>query len=230
LRAKLAALTRQTNFNGRIDEPTREPESPPRSGSGEMERPDVKALSQRREAASANVALRKAERWPELSATAQFQRNQGYQAAGATTWFLGFQLEMPFWDGGRRRAQVRQAMALEESARHAVEEAKENAAAEVQAALAGWEAARARRRAATAGLDYALKTQKIQAQRFEAGRLSAADLVDAEAELARARSEATTALVSWWLSDDALRLAMGLEPKAYGARGNGMKPERNQIK
>ncbi|RLC20656.1 MAG: hypothetical protein DRH93_13210, partial [Deltaproteobacteria bacterium] len=64
---------------------------------------------------------------------------------------------------------------------------------------------------------------RIQTDRFAEGRLSAADLVDAEAALSGARSSRALALTHWWQAEDRLRHAIGLEPYAYQKKNNKIK-------
>jgi len=68
-------------------------------------------------------------------------------------------------------------------------------------------------------VDAATETARIQTDRFAEGRISAADLVDAEAALAAARSDSALALTRWWQAGDHLRRAVGAEPLAYIASG-----------
>ena len=83
------------------------------------------------------------------------------------------------------------------------------------AARGAWSATQAQYRAAQSAVLAAEEVTRIQTDRFEQGRLSATDLVDAEATLVGARSELASSLARWWQADDSLRLAMGLAPAAY---------------
>ncbi|RLA39009.1 MAG: hypothetical protein DRR06_19820, partial [Gammaproteobacteria bacterium] len=90
-----------------------------------------------------------------------------------------------------------------------------NATAEIIAAKADWHAAQSSLAAARSALEAARETARIQADRFAAGRLSSADLVDAEAALARSRAGVTSAMANWWRADNNWRLALGQPPVAY---------------
>ena len=63
--------------------------------------------------------------------------------------------------------------------------------------------------ATIASMDAARETARIQTNRFAEGRLSAADLVDAEAALPWEKSSHALALTHWWQAEDRLRHAVG---------------------
>jgi len=142
-------------------------------------------------------------------------RNQGFTANGASTWRVGGQLTWQFWDGGRRFAHADQANANREVARQQYQGVLNQARAELSSAKANWQAVSLQYQATTAGLMASIETERIQSDRFASGRISAVDLIDAEAALARARADHTSALANWWLADDQLYLAIGKPPFAY---------------
>jgi len=142
-------------------------------------------------------------------------RNQGYNAAGANTWSVTGQLTWQFWDGGRRFAHTDQVRANREAARQQQLSVQNQARAELDAAKSAWQAAALQYEAAQAGLLAAREAEKIQSDRYKSGRLSAVDLLDAEAVLAQARSSLSAAMADWWLADDQLHLATGQPPAAY---------------
>jgi len=214
LGARLAALMR-------VEKLSREPGlprySPVISGASlsASDRPDLQAARLQVEAAAANQKGARAERLPRLAVVGQLEHNTGYDAPGDTTWFAGVRLSMPFWDGGRRRAQVREAAQQREVARRNEEKLIDEARAEVVAGRAAWRAAETRESAARSGLAYAAEAARIQAKQFEDGRLSATDLIDSESALANARAEHSSSLTDWWKADDDLNLALGLPPSGY---------------
>jgi len=154
---------------------------------------------------------------PALSLRAEAMRNQGYTANGQNTWSVGAQVSWEFWDGGRRFANTDRVMANREVARQQYQRTLNRARAELQSARAAWHAASLQYQAATSGLKSARETERIQSDRFTSGRISAVDLIDAEAALARARADHISALANWWLADDQLHLALGKVPTAYNS-------------
>lgn len=218
LRAALGALLNQQRYS----DPVAVPEAPPSAASstnrevdGLRSRPDLMAARSITRAENENLKGAKREWLPSLSVQAEAMRNQGYTASGDNTWSVTGQLAWQFWDGGRRFANTDRAQANREAARARYQNTLNQARAELISAQAAWRAASLQYQAATAGLKSARATERIQSDRFENGRISAADLVDAEAALARARADDTSALADWWLADDQLYLARGEAPSAY---------------
>jgi len=218
LRAVLGALLNQQRYS----DPVAVPEaSPSAASSADREddelrsRPDLMAAKSVTRAENENLKGAKREWLPSLLVQAEAMRNQGYTASGDNTWSVTGQLAWQFWDGGRRFANTDRAQANREAARARYQNTLNQARAELISAQAAWRAASLQYQAATAGLKSARATERIQSDRFENGRISAADLVDAEAALARARADHTSALADWWLADDQLYLARGEAPSAY---------------
>ena len=215
IRARLAALMGSESFRDQV-----QPVTGPCSMGGEInhsldDRPDVHALEADRKAADAEVREVFASRLPDLHLSGNWMRNQGYDGAGDETWAVFVQLQVPLWDGGSRRAAVAKAEAGRDAAVYELADLKNRARADIASARADIVAAETGYRAAVASVAAAKETARIQSDRFGEGRLSAADLVDAEAALAAARSEKALALARWLQADDHLRLAVGLEPLAY---------------
>jgi multidrug efflux system outer membrane protein len=218
LRATLGALLNQQGYSN----PVAVPKAPPSTASsadkavdGLRSRPDLMAAKSITRAENENLKGAKREWLPNLSVQAEAMRNQGYTASGDNTWSVTGQLAWQFWDGGRRFANTDRAQANREAAREQYQNTLNQARAELISAQAAWRAASLQYQAATAGLKSARATERIQSDRFENGRISAADLVDAEAALARARADHTSAMADWWLADDQLYLARGEAPSAY---------------
>ena len=219
LRASLGALLDIRSFSGPVDTLLN---TPPHETASENEtllekRPDLMSAKSITRAEDENLKGAKREYLPSLSLHAEVMRNQGYTANGDNIWSATGQLTWQFWDGGRRFANMDRVNANREVAIQQYRRVFNQATAELASAQAGWKAASLQYQAAISGLNAARETERIQADRFAVGRISAADFVDAEAALARARSDHTTALANWWLADDQLHLARGQAPLAYQA-------------
>jgi len=222
LRANLGALLNAGEFRDPVDQLRDIPISDmaaQQAGDKLKNRPDLAVANSITQAESENLTGAKREWMPSLSLRAETMRNQGYTANGANTWSVGAQVSWQFWDGGRRFANTDRAQANRELARQQYQSTLNQAKAELQAARAGWTAASLQFQATTAGVKVASETERIQSERFANGRISAVDLIDAEAALARARADHTSALANWWLADDQLYLARGNEPSAYKQPG-----------
>jgi len=223
LRAMLGTLLNQSTFSDAVEGLNVAPsEKLSSDGSDEAlkNRPDLLAANSVTRAENENLKGAQREWLPNLSLRAETVRNQGYTASGANTWSVGAQLSWQFWDGGRRFANSDRAQANKEVARQQYQSILNQAKAELLSAEAGWQAASEQYQAATSGLKSATETERIQSDRFNNGRISAVDLIDAEASLARARADRTAALANWWLADDQLYLAEGNDPSAYAQSGD----------
>jgi len=222
LRASLGALLNQGAFAGDVDHlnvAPRDISSPDASDESLKNRPDLLAANSLIRAENENLKGAKREWLPNLSLRAEAMRNQGYTANGDNTWSIGAQVSWQFWDGGRRFANSDRARANREVARQQYESTLNQARAELESTKAALQAASLQYQAATSGLKSAIETERIQSDRFSNGRISAVDLIDAEAALARARADHTTALANWWLADDQLYIARGHAPSAYTQSG-----------
>ncbi len=215
VRARLAALMGVPSFA----DPVVASVGKPSLCTGRIEeidkRPDIQVIRSKGAAADARVRAAFADRLPSLNLDASWLQNQGFNGEGDDTWALFATITLPLWDGGGRRAAVEEARSGRLALRNDLAALRNEARAEVLGARADWQAARIGYQAATASVRAARETARIQADRFSEGRLSAADLVDAEAALASARSNKVLALTGWWQAGDHLRRALGMEPAAY---------------
>lgn len=220
VRAKLAALLGIPAFTDSIQVYSNQPPDTlafPNSIDG---RPDLQAAMERSQSGKSAVKAAWGSFLPDVFVTADWQQNQGYNGRGSNdaTWQVAIQARLPLWSGMQRVAKLHQAQAQREAAKYRAEALRRDARAEIVAAKGACEASRAQYIAANSALEASEEMARIQTDRFNNGRLSAADLVDAEATLAGARSELTSSLVRWWQADDALRLSVGLPPAAYHHR------------
>ncbi len=216
LRANLAALLNQAQYTKFIAQARHTPTRLIQVKEDDLQqRPDIRRFNRlaKAEDESARVAYRD---WlPSLSIQANVAGNSGYSGEGAGVWSVVGQLDWELWDGGRRMAQINQAKAKIQAVQEQKRLVTNRAKAEFDAAIAGWTASQLQYEAAQAGLQAAIETEKIQSIRYQSGRLSSVDLLDAESALAKARSNLSSAIATWWLADDQLNLALGREPQAY---------------
>jgi len=215
IRARLAALMGTESFPDTVIPVHDPPKGTAEAANGIMNRPDIHALLSQGEAADADVKEAVASRFPGLNINGSWIQNQGFSGDGDDTWALFVQLHLPLWDGGGRRSAIAKAKAGRRVTRHQLTALKHQARSEIVAAKADLQAAEISYSATVASVDAARETARIQTDRFVEGRLSAADLVDAEAALSSARSSRALALTNWWRAEDRLRQAVGLEPSAY---------------
>ncbi len=216
LRANLAALLNQTEYTKTIQMATSTPNHLSTvNDSALKQRPDIQRLGSLTDAQKENLKGVYRDWLPSFAIQADVAQNSGYNGQGAEVWFVTAQLNWEFWDGGRRKAQISQARAKKRRTQQQQILAANRAKAELDTARSAWTAAQLQFDAAEAGLKAAIETEIIQSNRYQNGRLSSVDLLDAESALAQARSNLSSALASWWLADDQLDLAVGQEPSAY---------------
>ncbi|HGY92562.1 MAG TPA: TolC family protein [Planctomycetes bacterium] len=211
-RARLAAAMRLDAYTEELDRVTEPPPSPDSVPVNLAARPDIQAALHRFDQARARLDQVEASYRPRLGIDSQVLFNAGYDVPGEVTWQVATALDITLFDGGRRSARMRAVEADVKAARHALQDLYDRARAEVASARASWRAAKARNEAAVRAQAASAENARIQRERFNDGRLSAVDLVDAEADLARASAEVKTSLIDWWSAFDALRLAVGLPP------------------
>jgi len=220
LRANLGSLLNQGTYKSSIAALKTVPDeiNPQEQSKYELtHRPDLQVANSINDSQDENLKHAKQAWLPTLSLRAETIRNQGYTANGANTWSIGAQLTWQAWDGGSRSAHIDQMYANREIAQEKYQSTLNQAKAELSAAQSNWQASSLQYQATSAGLKASEENERIQSDRFSNGRISAVDLIDAEAALARARADQMSALANWWLSDDQLHLARGESPSAYEA-------------
>ncbi|HED65083.1 MAG TPA: hypothetical protein ENJ09_05950 [Planctomycetes bacterium] len=215
LRANLAALMRVDAFDTSVTPAIPPPPALPDELGDWSSRPDLIAARLRVEEAAEAVRAAEARRLPDVAVGGSITHNAGYTADGDTISDIGIFLTWPAFDGGRRSSAARAARARYGAAKRMLEEVTDRARAEVLSARAAWKAAERRHAAAVSSTAAARRTTEIQAKRFDDGRLSATDLVDAEAAQRRAEAEVAASLAAWWAADDALQRALGAPPLGY---------------
>ncbi len=215
LRATLASLMAAQTFPDTLSPIHIPPKKLRRQEALIDQRPDIMAEKARLTAAESSVRAAQAERLPQMDVDGSWLRNQGYNGEGDDNWTISVHLGLPLWDGGGRRAQVEKSDAEVRLRQQKLAALRYRARAQFIAARAGWDAAIARFKAAKASEKAARETERIQANRFSEGLISADDLVTAEAALAKARSGKAIALTDWWKAGDTIQLALGHEPELY---------------
>ena len=218
LRSALAALLGRQSYDDAITSITNTPRAlTVQNTSDVLQRPDVKAAERRVAAARQNVKRSNRDWLPEMQLQVNTMQNAGLSTTYQDTWSVVLRLDWELWDGGRRIAETDNAKAGLLAFSNDLASIRHQAHQELQTAVASWHAAKLQYESAAAGLSAAAETERIQSDRFQAGRISAADLIDAEAALANAMASKTSAMAQWWLADDLAHLAIGLVPTAYSS-------------
>ena len=126
---------------------------------------------------------------PSVAASAQWLQHAGPSAGGPlNTWALGVQVDIPVFEGGSRFAALDAAKARRAAAAEALRNARLQAQAHLDEALAAFTAVRKQVAAAEARQDAARGAARIEQIRYDTGAGTIEDLV-----LARARAEGADA-------------------------------------
>lgn len=159
-------------------------------------RPDVRQAEQLLIAAEAEIAVAKAAMFPSISLTGQAGGESAVLAdilkKGSGIWSLGFGLNLPLFDAGRRLAVTEQAKARQVEAVAAYQGAVQAAFKDVAQALANLAAARASLVDAEARERSASEALKIAQQRYTAGYSGFLELLDAQRTANSARLQMIT--------------------------------------
>ena len=215
LRAALAALMHIDKYRDPVDTDAAAPQASQHDPLAWQQRPSLRAMRERIDAAAEAVRTAAAARLPQVGIRGNYSYNSGYSADGDGIGQIGAFAAWPIFDGGRRSSVERAARARYEASVWLWQQKRDEAQAAELSARAAWQAAKQRFDAARTAVAAARKTARIQEQRFGEGRLSATDLVDVEAALQRAEAEQSTAMASWWSADDAVQHAAGRAPAGY---------------
>jgi OMF family outer membrane factor len=148
-----------------------------------------------------------------VNAIGSYQHTEGQGVfAVKDSAFVGLTLDWNLWDWGARRARVDQAKSGVRSAKKARAFLDDSLALDVRAK---WLAASAKRKTldvAETGLKAAEEAHRLQNVRFTGGAGTTTEVIDAEAEVSRARSQATIARYQYLVSWMALVRAVGELP------------------
>jgi len=178
-----------------------------------QQRPEVRAADARITQAEQGVKLVKGEYLPMLNAIGNYTHTEGQGAfAIEDSAFVGLALDWNLWDWGNRRGKLDEAKAYTRIARKSRDFLDDQVALDVRSK---WLAATTQRKTldvAESGLKAAEEAHRLQNVRFAEGAGTTTDVIDAESEVARARSQATIARYQYLISWMALVRAVGELP------------------
>ncbi|RMH39184.1 MAG: TolC family protein [Deltaproteobacteria bacterium] len=183
-------------------------------------RPEVAATRQRVAQARAAARIEQLQRLPRVYAVATYQRTEGggtFQAAD--DWFVGVTLQWDAWDWGHQRKRAAAAALDAERAKLAAARHRDRVRLEIARAAADARSAYGAVAVAAAGLTAAEEAFRIRRERFDAGALTATDLLDAETEVTRARLGYASARYDYYLALVALARATGRLPGPFVTGG-----------
>lgn len=176
------------------------------------QRPDLAALERNLAAASAEVGVAQANRYPRLSLMGSISLNATQTNAGTSSvssWSFGPSLSLPIFDGGARQAQVERAQADTASALAQYRAGAIKAIQEVEQALVRLNATRERENdLASSAKDYRAHYESMKTN-WEAGNINLLLLEQASRNALQAEQAALTAQRDRHLHGIALYKALG---------------------
>lgn len=152
-------------------------------------RPELSALRWSVAAAEASVKARGLSNTPTLSLLGELDDERELRSNQMSqSWMIGLQFSWPLYDGGAARNQAQQGRVMAEQARQQLAQAERQVALDVASAhlslLSLWRQLEVARQS----LDKAEETNTIAEARFRAGLSSGVELLNAQDDLAQARS------------------------------------------
>jgi outer membrane protein len=131
------------------------------------------------------------------------------QDAWRHSWDAGVNVNWPFLDGGRTRAEIAEAAAATRAARARLAEFEAVLAVEVRQRFSELEASRAAIEAADDGVRAATEAHRVVGERFAAGVATSTDILDAQIALLQAGLDRTQAVANARMADARLSRAIG---------------------
>jgi outer membrane protein TolC len=188
-----------------------EPESPDNALALALRnRPEVKAFDQRVQAARLAVGESKAESLPSLQAFGNYGDN-GTRQDLVPTDAMGVQLQLPLFDSGRRSAHRQLSESQLKQAEIRAKDLRDQIELDVRVAVDNLASNQEQLRAAEEALRLAQEETDLARLRFEAQVTTQIDVVNAQAELAEARSRQVNALFALKSAEIEYQRATGLE-------------------
>lgn len=172
-------------------------------------RPDYQAAKERLAAQEHKVDTAKAGNLPAVSLVGSYGGRMAGTTEAAETGAVGISLSVPLFDGGRVEAQVRQERALLAAARERLGKLELQIRQDVETALLNCDASDRQLEVARHSVMLAEEVLRIERLKYEMGRGTALDVLDAQSALLQAHTNVVRAMVDSNISRARLALAMG---------------------
>lgn len=179
-------------------------------------RPDLLAAKKRVEAAEFGRALAMSAYIPNISLVGTYQHNEGSLFQEKNSVFAGLVMQWNIFDWGRAWNSADEADARAEQARLGAELLGDAIAFEAEQRVLNARTAYETIAVLKSGLAAAEETHRIQTARYAQGEATTTDVLDAETDLARARTASANARYDYYLSLLALSRAVGELPSIGG--------------
>jgi len=176
-------------------------------------RPEAKVARARAEQAAHGRRVATGHYYPIVTAIGQVEHNEGTSTfSPKNSWFVGVNLTWDLWDWGKTRAEVGEAAARRRQAEIAAEATADQVAFEARRRAREAAIAHQSLAAAQSAVRAAEEAYRIRGVALGQGEATTTDVLDAETEVARARSQAVVARYEYYLALTALARATGGTP------------------
>ncbi len=175
------------------------------------ERPEMKQARAALRLQEASLRLARNSLNPTVSVQAQVTDQTASFASRPITYQIALAFEQPLYDGGTKKAEVRQAIAKAEAARLQIEQLSEIIAAEVATQYVQLDELPQRITSAEASLRAAFEQLRIARLRFEEDMGLGYEVIDAQAAVTEAQIARANARLDLQLAITRLRAAMGMD-------------------
>ncbi|OPY91567.1 MAG: Outer membrane protein TolC precursor [Syntrophaceae bacterium PtaU1.Bin231] len=180
-------------------------------------RPDYRAAQERVEAQVRRVAAAKAGHWPSVNLVGSYgvrsapsPENRGRDTQSMEdTGFAGAVLSVPLFEGGRVSATISEETALLAAAKERMKRLEIQIRQEAETAALDIQSSVARFRATEKSVEQARESLRIETLKYDLGKGSITDVLDAHAALLQAETSYCRACIDYQISRARLKLATG---------------------
>jgi outer membrane protein TolC len=173
------------------------------------QRPDLEAARAQVTAAEQALTAARAERYPSLSASADYGDTGVPSSTLAPTYTVSVTLNVPIWNGGRTNADIEQAEAAVSQRRAELEDTQSQIESEVRSAFLDLQAASSQVQVAHENIGLLEETLKQTRERFETGVSENVDVVQSQESLASANLDYINSVFAYNLAKLNLARALG---------------------
>jgi outer membrane protein len=166
-------------------------------------RADVKSLAIQKRMAEDQVKFTRGAYWPTLSAEATYWKQNETPPTGGLVpekVYAGFRITFPFFEGGLRVAEVREADAKRRQAEYALRDLEKTVGVEVENAFLDYTTQKMVLKTLEDQLAYAKDNYKAVSKQFEFGLASSLDVLDANTLLVTAERQLTDSIFGYQLA------------------------------
>jgi outer membrane protein len=198
------------------------PDPPPRPGWDEeaavaaaaRNRPELRAARERVDQAAGARRVALAEYFPNILAVASYQHNEGQGTfAPKDAWYVGLTMKWNLWNWGKTGADVSEAAQRRQQALVVADSLGDQVVFDARRHALDASTAYETLDVAASALRAAEEAYRIQTVRYEQGAATTTDVLEAETEVARARSNVAISRYAYFLALSALARSVGELPR-----------------